>query len=208
MLVLAALAGVPSASGAGGGLGACLLPGKQCERVAKFRERWGGPGFESLDVVPVKSAAAAEPATKGEGGFEVDGANALVAARERMIGPCRFNADESRIEVSAEALAYSDEGFARCLSAAFAQARYPEVEALWLHEMDEHEAWIVRGGVLEKVAADAKLEAPTARDLWASFAGRELVDSLRRGAEAERAIASETEGTELEGSVRRLLGTR
>jgi hypothetical protein len=123
-----------------------------------------------------------------------------VTGTDTETGACKYNETEDRVDLEEGAFALSNTLFERCLATAYSHARYAKVEAEWLTHLGEHEAWIIRDGQMVKVRSSTskKLEEPAARQLWVTFATRELAPGT-----ADRAIASTTPA---DGRVRELLG--
>lgn len=185
------------------------LDKNQCRRVRAITQRWKS---EKLDLITVAGIEDFKPIADAQPAPEIDLANAKAAARENLIGPCRFNEAEERIELRKSAFALSDEAFTQCLSAAFANARYHAIESQWLAKLGTTEAWVIRKGRIEQISVEGKkLEATAARSLWTSFATRELLTAAKletANAADGRAVAS---GASLppgqgQADVRELLG--
>lgn len=187
--------------------GDCAFDGFEdgrCERLTALAAKWRTGTLAKIEVTPARDSAVAEDERPNP---DVDAANAVEAAREREIGPCRYVQGEERVEITADAFKLSDASLTRCLAAAYAQARYDVIEGRWLSQVGEHEAWVVRGGVLTKVSVERKLLPPAARGLWASLATRELLNTTPAKAEVTRAIATEKESPRSsDRAVRELLG--
>ncbi|MBI3555137.1 MAG: hypothetical protein HY074_02590 [Deltaproteobacteria bacterium] len=166
------------------------LDATQCARVSAITERWRATPLNAIGLAGIEDAPAPVDARPNA---DLDAANAHSRAHEELVGPCRFNEAEGRVEVKPEAFKLSDATLGQCLATAFAHARYYTIEAQWLKHLDAHEAWIVKNGVLTKVGVDTKIETTAARMLWTSFAVRELGNLPGSGAaagDASRAIAS------------------
>ncbi len=182
------------------------LTDAQCKRVADITERWhatplGAVVLAGVEETPLPSDVRPNP--------ELDAVNAKARAREALIGACRYDEAEGRVEVKPDAFKLSDAGLAQCLATAYAQARYYNIEAQWLKTVGAHEAWIVKNGIATKVGVDTKIETTAARLLWTSFAVRELLETLPESpSELSRAIASNISSphSSPDPDVRKLLG--
>src|SRR5580658_1626582 len=95
----AVAAGILGASGAKAG-DRVVMTDEQVARVQAIVSNWKAPAFAALPVVQTPDPAPV-PSVRPEP--RLDQANALAAAAETQVGPCRFNETEWRIEIQESA---------------------------------------------------------------------------------------------------------
>lgn len=161
--------------------------GEQCRRFESVVNRWGSAELKDIAASVEESLPAADSA-----------------------GPCLYNEETSRIEMTPGAFKLSDSAFVECLSRAFAQARYDVIEESWLEHLGVTEAWIVNNGELVRATLPSPrngqvVELSRSRSVWTSLAAAELDRQAAAHDTTGRALAS---GGEKDDAVRELLGLK